>query len=59
MTISTKWNRATQKRTRRNTPPRGLTMQIHREIAEGYQYFLAKKTKAAAMRAEAKRKEGD
>jgi hypothetical protein len=59
MTISTKWTRATQKRTRRNTPPRGLTMQIHREIAEGYQYFLAKKTKAAAMRAAMKLKRSD
>ncbi len=45
-----KWDRATQSRTRRKAAASGATMQLYREIAEGYAYFMAKRTRAAALR---------
>lgn len=50
--VTHKWTRATQKRTRRKPVVSGETMRLYREIAEGYAYFLAKKTKAAALRSQ-------
>lgn len=48
-----KWERATlAKRDRRPTPKTVSTMQLYREIADGYDRFMAKRIRAATLRRE-------
>ena len=49
--VSHKWQRATTSRTDRAKPKRkGATMALYREIADGFDYFVSRRMKAAVMR---------
>lgn len=49
--VSHKWQRATTSRTDRPKLNRkGATMALYREIADGFDYFVSRRMKAAVMR---------
>lgn len=49
--VTYKWQRATTSRTDRPKPKRkGSTMTLYREIADGFDYFVGRRTKAAVLK---------
>lgn len=49
--VSHKWQRSTTSRTDRPKPKRkGATMALYREIADGFDYFVGRRTKAAVLK---------